>query len=82
MNKLENIIIAFLSLLGTGIGSLGGILAANRLTDYRIRQLEEKVEKHNSIIERVFRLEKHEAVIEEEIKVANHRIGDLERKLE
>ena len=77
-----NIIIAFLSLLGTGIGSLGGILAANRLTDYRIRQLEEKVEKHNSIIERVFRLEKHEAVIEEEIKVANHRIGDLERKLE
>ncbi|MEE1223992.1 MAG: hypothetical protein UH081_01910 [Clostridia bacterium] len=79
---MENIIIAFLSLLGTGIGSLGGILAANRLTDYRIRQLEEKVEKHNSIIERVFRLEKHEAVIEEEIKVANHRIGDLERKLE
>lgn len=48
------------------------------LTLYRIDQLEKKVEKHNNVIERVYALEKNEAVIEEEIKVANHRIEDLE----
>ena len=74
----ETIFVATLSLAGTLIGSLGGILAANKLTNYRIQQLEEKVEKHNKVIERVYNLEKNEAVMEEEIKVANHRIDDLE----
>lgn len=71
-------ITAVLSLIGTCIGSLGGIMAANKLTNYRIQQLEEKVEKHNKVIERVYKLEKAEAVIENDIKVANHRIDDLE----
>lgn len=71
-------IVALLSLLGTTIGTFGGIVTANKLTNYRIEQLEKKVEKHNSVIERVYVLEKHEAVIDEEIKVANHRIDDLE----
>ena len=74
----NEIIVAVMSLIGTGIGSLGGIMAANRLTNYRIQQLEKKVEKHNQVIERVYELEKNEAVIEEEIEVANHRIKDLE----
>lgn len=74
----ETIIVAILSLVGTLVGSLGGILAANKLTTYRIEQLEKKVEKHNNVLERVYELEKHEAVIEEEIDVANHRIADLE----
>lgn len=56
------------SLVGTLLGSLFGILAANRLTNYRIEQLEKRVEKHNSVIERVYKLEKNEAVIEEEIE--------------
>lgn len=68
-----------MSLIGTGIGSLGGIMTASRLTNYRIQQLEKKVEKHNQVIERVYELEKNEAVIEEEIEVANHRIKDLEQ---
>lgn len=75
----ETTIVALLSLVGTLAGSLGGILTANKLTNYRIQQLEEKVEKHNKVIERVFNLEKHEAVMEEAIKVANHRIDDLEQ---
>ena len=75
----ETMIVALLSLVGTLAGSLGGILTANKLTNYRIQQLEEKVEKHNKVIERVFNLEKHEAVMEEAIKVANHRIDDLEQ---
>lgn len=74
----NEVIVAVMSLVGTGVGSLGGIMAANKLTNYRIQQLEKKVEKHNQVIERVYKLEKHEAVIEEEIKVANHRIEDLE----
>ena len=75
----ESIIIAILSLAGTIIGSLLGILASNKLVVYRIEQLEKKVEKHNSVIERVYLLEKDDAVIQEDIKVANHRIDDLEK---
>lgn len=75
----ETIIVGMLSLAGTLVGTLGGILASNKLTNYRIQQLENKVEKHNTVIERVYKLEKLDAVIEEEIKVANHRIDDLEQ---
>lgn len=75
----EAIIVAVLSLLGTLGGTFGGILTANKLTNYRIEQLEQKVEKHNKVIERVYNLEKHEAVFDEGLKVANHRIDDLEQ---
>ena len=75
----ESIIVALLALLGTLGGTFGGILTANKLTNYRIEQLEKKVEQHNKVIERVYILEKQEAVIEEEISVANHRISDLEQ---
>ena len=64
----EAVIVALLALLGTLGGSFGGILTANKLTNYRLEQLEAKVEKHNKVIERVYNLEKHEAVIEEEIE--------------
>ena len=75
----ESVIVAVLALIGTLGGTLGGILTANKLTNYRIEQLEAKVEKHNKVIERVYNLEKNEAVIEEEIKAANHRLDDLEQ---
>ncbi len=71
----NEIIIALLSLVGTLIGSGLGVVASSRLTNYRIQQLEKKVEKHNSVMERM-------AVAEKEIRVANHRIEDLERKME
>lgn len=74
----DTIIVAVISLIGTLAGSLGGILVANKLTNYRIEQLEKKVEKHNNVIERVYKLEQQNAVQDEEIKVANHRISDLE----
>ena len=72
------VVVGILSLIGTLIGSLGGILASSKLTTYRLQELEKKVEKHNNVVERVYALEKNEAVMEEEIKVANHRIEDLE----
>lgn len=64
------IIVAVLSLLGTIIGSYSGM----KLMTYRIEQLERKVDKHNNFAERI-------PVIEEQIKVGNHRIDDLEKKV-
>lgn len=64
----NTVLIAILSFVGTLIGSLAGILTANKLTNYRIEQLEKKVEKHNNVIERVYKLEKYEAVMQEEIE--------------
>lgn len=74
----DSVIVSLISLLGTLGGTFGGILVSNRLTAYRIEQLEKKVEKHNSVVERVCELEKNDAVEKEEIKVINHRIQDLE----
>lgn len=70
------IVVGILSLLGTLAGSLGGM----KLISYRIEQLEKKVEKHNSVIERTYKLEEVQKVQEEQIKVSNHRIDDLERE--
>ena len=74
----NEIVVALIALLGTALGTFGGIITANKLTNYRIEQLEIKVDKHNSVIERVFNLEKSNEVILEKIDVANHRIKDLE----
>ncbi len=76
----SEIIVALLSMAGTAIGSVAGVMAANKLTNYRIEQLEKKVDKHNTVIERTFKLEEAQAVLTEQIKVANHRIEDLERE--
>ena len=73
----ETIIVALLSLVGTILGTFGGILTASKLTNYRIEQLEKKVEKHNHVIERVYELEKQEAVIDEEIKIMSHQIEEF-----
>jgi hypothetical protein len=72
------VIVGLLSLVGTIIGTLGGIIATSRLTTYRIEQLEKKVDKHNNLIERMFRAEEAITVLDEKMKVANHRIDDLE----
>ena len=52
------VIVGFLSVLGTLVGSLAGVITANKLTSYRIEQLEKKVEKHNNIVERTYVLER------------------------
>ena len=51
------VIVALLGLLGTLAGSFLGVMAASKLTNYRLAQLEEKVNKHNNVIERTYRLE-------------------------
>lgn len=64
----ETVMVALLSLLGTLLGTLGGIMAANKLVIYRLEQLEKKVEKHNKVVERMYSLETRVAVDEEEIE--------------
>jgi hypothetical protein len=64
----ETIIVAAISLVGTLAGSLGGILAASKLTTYRIEQLEKKVQAHNNLIDRMYKVEMREEVLEEEIE--------------
>ena len=74
----DTIIVALIGLIGSGAGAFGGILVSSKLTQYRLEQLERKVEVHNQVIDRVYKLEERTELQEEKIKVANHRIGDLE----
>ena len=67
------IIVALLSLIGTLAGSLLGVLASNKLTNYRIEQLEKKVAAHNKVIERTYKLEG-------EMLEVQHDIRDLKQK--
>lgn len=64
----EAIIVALLGFAGTLLGSLLGVLAAQKLTQYRLAQLEEKVNKHNNLIERTFVLEGQMAECQHDIK--------------
>lgn len=75
----ETLLVAIISLFGTLGGSLLGVLASNRLTVYRIEQLEKKVEKHNNLVDRTYHLEEEQEVEKEKLKVINHRIDDLEK---
>lgn len=69
----ETIVVGLLSLAGTLIGTLGGIIASNKLTAYRIQKLEEKVDKHNSMIERTYKLEGRMDEVEHEIRDLKQR---------
>lgn len=74
----REVVVALITLLGSAIGTIGGIFATNKMTAYRIEQLEKKVDKHNQVVERMYEAEKNISVISEEIKNVNHRIEELE----
>lgn len=74
----EAIVVALIGLGGSAIGSLIGVLASSRLTQYRLEQLEAKVQAHNNLIDRMYAREEHDEVVDEKIKVINHRIDNLE----
>lgn len=75
----EAIIVAIV----TGAFSFLGVYASNRksaaLVEYRLKQLEEKVAAHNNLVERMYAVEEKQTLMDEKLKVANHRIDDLER---
>lgn len=70
----NELMIAGIPLIGTIIGSLSGIIISNKLTNYRIEQLEKKVEKHNNLCERMI-------VVEQSTKSAHHRLDDMDKEI-
>ncbi len=79
---IETIIVATLSLVGTLGGSYMAQRKSTALIAYRLEQLEIKVNKHNNLIDRTYEVEKRCDLQDEKIKVANHRIEDLEKEVE
>lgn len=79
----ETIIVALITGGLALLGTLGGSYLANRksaaLIAYRLEELERKVQAHNNLVERMYQVEERTELQEEKIKVANHRIDDLER---
>ena len=72
----NEIIVGGLSFLGTAIGTIGGILASNRLVVYRLEQLEKKQDKYNNVIERTYKLEERMTVAETEIADIRKDVDD------
>ena len=70
----SEIIVALVSFAGTAIGSITGVLAANKLSNYRISQLEAKVSKHNNLVERM-------TAVEQSVKSAHKRIDEIHEQL-
>ncbi len=64
----EAVIVALLGFAGTLFGSLLGVLAAQKVTQYRLAQLEEKVNKHNKLVERTYKLEGYVEECQHDIK--------------
>ena len=72
------IVVAVLACIGTASGSLYGIKKSTSLIEYRLKMLEDKVDKHNGVIDRTYKLEECAKLQDEKNKVINHRIDDLE----
>jgi len=64
----ETVLVAALSLIGTLIGSFAGIVTANKLVNYRLQQLEQKVQAHNNLVERTYHLESEMELLHQQIK--------------
>ena len=65
---LTSLAVAGMSLVGTLAGTFGGILVSNRLTNYRIEQLEKKVAEHNNVVERTYKLEGQMTEVQHDIR--------------
>lgn len=77
----SEIIIAIISLVGTAFGSITGIMASNKLTTYRISELEKKVDKHNNLIERVALLEQADKMQWEEFEALKKEIDQIREEV-
>lgn len=64
----SEVVVALLSLVGTLVGTMGGILTTSKLTNYRLQKLEEKVDKHNNLIDRMYKVESRVTLLEDEMK--------------
>ena len=69
----DTVIVGIISLIGTLVGTLGGMVASAKLTTFRLEQLEKKVQAHNNLIERMYKAEG-------EITELQHDVKDLKNK--
>ena len=69
----STVIVAVISFIGTCFGTIGGIIASSKLTNFRLSELEKKVEKHNSVVERTY-------ILEGQVVEIQHDIRDLKNK--
>ena len=76
---MESIVVAALALVGTLAGTYFSNRKSSALIAYRLEELERKVQAHNNLIERTYKLEERTEIQEEKIKAVSHRIKDLER---
>ena len=67
------------SLIASLVGTFGGILTSTKLTNYQINELKKQVDKHNSVIERTFKLEEHSKYIDERIARLESEVGNHEK---
>lgn len=70
----NEITIAILGFAGTVIGSFAGVMASSKLTNYRLNQLEKKVDKHNNLVERM-------TAVEQSTKSAWHSINEIKERI-
>ena len=73
------IIVGALTLIGTIITVSVGNTSTRKMLSYRMEQVEKKMDKHNCLIERMYKVEERCSIAENEIKVVNHRLSDLEK---
>lgn len=71
MTVSTEVVVAAFSLFGTLAGTFGGIMAGNKLTNYKLDELKKQVEKHNSLIDRMYRVEMRVTVIEDALQAAH-----------
>lgn len=80
----ETILLTVASPIITGVVAIiVGVIQNNKtkaLIEYKVEELTKEVNEHNKLIDRTYKLEEITAIHEEKIKVANHRIDDLESK--
>ena len=84
---MDTITVAVIALFGTVVSAYFSYKASAKqhdkttaLIEYRLNQLEQKVDKHNHLVERTYKIEEGLTLNSEKIKVANHRIDDLENQ--
>lgn len=78
----ETVIVALISLIGTLVGAIGGVAASSKLINYRLEELEKKVESLSGLIERTSRLEANEEATEKRVDEFSKKLGSIESRVQ
>lgn len=63
------VIVAIVGAIGSGLCSLLGVIASSKLTQYRLQELEKKVQAHNNLIDRMYKVEKKQSELEQKVEM-------------